>query len=211
MAFRSWGTADVVRQLKFLGFGAYSSQFQVNEICGLHLPLLTEDHLRELGVASVGHRILMLRRFADIASNKPISPMDLDTREPVNLNTINPPIKPIQQQPAKPAPAASPMRQKPIEMRSPLTPDSRTLTPRKSSRDGESVRAEAAPKSCLDGGWRVIGRSDQSDSKSIAVSENQDLGNRAKCQSSLKKPAPDSASCRMRVCSRHTPTKIAKK
>jgi hypothetical protein len=70
MPFKDWTTADVVKRLRTLGFGQYCQEFQVNEISGSHLPLLTEDHLREMGVASVGHRILMLKRFSDIASGK---------------------------------------------------------------------------------------------------------------------------------------------
>jgi hypothetical protein len=70
MGFRDWSTADVVRQLKTLGFGQYIREFQTNEICGVHLPLLTEDHLKEMGVTSIGHRILIRRRFADIIAGR---------------------------------------------------------------------------------------------------------------------------------------------
>jgi hypothetical protein len=90
MLFKEWNTADLVRQLKALGFGQYCQEFQMNEITGLHLPLLTEDHLKEIGVSSVGHRILMLRRFSDIVLGK-------DTRQP----------------PPRPADAAKPAARKP--------------------------------------------------------------------------------------------------
>jgi hypothetical protein len=70
MSYEDWNTADVIKQLRALGFGQYCREFQMNEIVGRHLPLLTEDHLKEMGVASVGDRILMLRRFSDIASGK---------------------------------------------------------------------------------------------------------------------------------------------
>jgi hypothetical protein len=72
MGFRSWSPADLVRQLKTLGFSQYCREFQTNEICGLHLPLLTEDHLKEIGVISIGHRILLIRRFAEIIAGKVI-------------------------------------------------------------------------------------------------------------------------------------------
>jgi hypothetical protein len=75
MGYRDWSTAEVARQLKSLGFGQYSQEFQANEICGVHLPLLTEDHLKEMGVLSIGHRILIQRRFADIISGKFVSPV----------------------------------------------------------------------------------------------------------------------------------------
>jgi hypothetical protein len=73
MGYSDWTTADVIRQLKALGFGQYSQDFQTNEICGLHLPFVTEDHLKEMGVKSIGHRILIQRRFADIVAGKVVT------------------------------------------------------------------------------------------------------------------------------------------
>jgi hypothetical protein len=79
MPFRTWSTTDVARELKVLGFGQYTWQFLANEIYGPHLPALNEAHLKEMGVASIGHRILMLCRFADIANHKPVAAIVLLT------------------------------------------------------------------------------------------------------------------------------------
>jgi hypothetical protein len=113
MPFKEWSTADVVRHLKSLGFGQYTQEFQLNEITGLHLPLLTEEHLREMGVSSVGHRILILRRFSDIVNG-------LDIREPVSVPPTRPartndaPKSPIRKAepiaPEKSKPAIIPMK-----------------------------------------------------------------------------------------------------
>ena len=70
MGYKDWSPSEVARQLRLLGFGQYAHEFQNNEICGVHLPLITEDHLKEMGVTSIGHRILMIRRFMDIANGK---------------------------------------------------------------------------------------------------------------------------------------------
>jgi hypothetical protein len=113
MLFKEWSTTDVVRYLRSLGFGQYSQEFQLNEITGLHLPLLTEEHLREMGVSSVGHRILILRRFSDIING-------LEVREnvpaPVTrpVRAIEAPKSPIRKAepvvPERPKPAIMPVK-----------------------------------------------------------------------------------------------------
>jgi hypothetical protein len=70
MGYRDWNAAELARQLQALGFGQYCQEFQANEITGAHLPLLTEEHLREIGVRSIGHRILLQRRLADIVAGR---------------------------------------------------------------------------------------------------------------------------------------------
>jgi hypothetical protein len=99
MLFRDWSTADVAEQLKALGFGQYAARFQANEIAGAHLPRLTEEHLKEMGVTSVGHRLLMLRRFSDINSGR----ISAQPAPP-------PPARPLSNPPAKKSerPAAEP-------------------------------------------------------------------------------------------------------
>jgi hypothetical protein len=72
MGVPHWNTADVVRQLTSLGFGQYSRDFQANEICGIHLLLLTEDHLMEMRIASIDHRIILRWRFTDIVAGRTV-------------------------------------------------------------------------------------------------------------------------------------------
>jgi hypothetical protein len=216
MSFRSWGTSDVVRQLKFLGFGQYASRFQANEICGVHLPLLTEDHLKELGVNSIGHRILMLRRFSDIANNMPVSPMEQETVRRMPPRTPNPPAKPWQELPAKATPQKSIPTPAPKRCPAtpPRTPEARCLTPRKSilARDTISVTSET-PK-CLEKGWRIVGRSERlSDASSVTGRENQNVNasNVIQCQHCGKKLPTESAARHMRICVRFSHNRVVKK
>lgn len=66
MNYKDWNTQEVVLKIKALGFPQYAKEFQKNEILGFHLPLISEDHLKEMGVQSVGHRIILLKRFKEI-------------------------------------------------------------------------------------------------------------------------------------------------
>jgi hypothetical protein len=47
---------DVGERPRSLGLGQYEVAFRENEIDGAVLPKLTADDLKELGVATVGHR-----------------------------------------------------------------------------------------------------------------------------------------------------------
>ena len=51
---------DVGAWLRGLGLGQYEQAFRDNDIDAGLLPTLTADDLRELGVASLGHRKLLL-------------------------------------------------------------------------------------------------------------------------------------------------------
>ena len=70
MNYLDWNQHELARQIKALGFGQYAHEFIKNEICGVHLPLITEEHLVEMGVTRIGHRVLLIRRFADIVNNR---------------------------------------------------------------------------------------------------------------------------------------------
>ena len=48
--------------------GAYEQAFRENEIDLRVLPELTADDLKELGVAAIGHRRLLLKAIADLAT-----------------------------------------------------------------------------------------------------------------------------------------------
>ena len=70
MNYVDWNSHELARQIQALGFGQYASMFIKNEVCGIHLPLITEEHLIEMGVTKIGHRVLLIRRFSDIINNK---------------------------------------------------------------------------------------------------------------------------------------------
>src|ERR1700749_1101703 len=59
---------DIGGWLRGLGLERYEQAFRENEIDLLVLPELTADDLKELGVAAIGHRRLLLKAIADLAA-----------------------------------------------------------------------------------------------------------------------------------------------
>jgi class 3 adenylate cyclase len=59
---------DIGGWLRGLGLERYEQAFRENEIDPRVLPELTADDLKELGVAAIGHRRLMLKSIADLAA-----------------------------------------------------------------------------------------------------------------------------------------------
>jgi class 3 adenylate cyclase/tetratricopeptide (TPR) repeat protein len=59
---------DIVGWLRGLGLERYEQAFRENEIDLRVLPELTADDLKELGVAAIGHRRLLLKAIADLAA-----------------------------------------------------------------------------------------------------------------------------------------------
>ena len=55
---------DVVVWLRSLGLGKYEAIFRENDVDDTVLPSLTHENLKELGVASFGHRVKMLDAIA---------------------------------------------------------------------------------------------------------------------------------------------------
>src|SRR5215470_12091095 len=55
---------DVVVWLRSLGLGKYEAIFRENEIDETVLPSLTDEHLKELGVTALGHRVKLLDAIA---------------------------------------------------------------------------------------------------------------------------------------------------
>lgn len=53
---KDWSTDDVCRWLREIGLGEHCEQFVDNDIVGEHLPDLSKDDLRELGVKKLGHQ-----------------------------------------------------------------------------------------------------------------------------------------------------------
>jgi hypothetical protein len=55
---------DIVVWLRSLGLGKYEAAFRDNDIDETVLPSLTEEHLKQLGISSVGHRVKLLDAIA---------------------------------------------------------------------------------------------------------------------------------------------------
>ena len=67
---------DIVVWLRSLGLAKYEAVFRENDIDETVLPRLTHENLKELGVASFGHRVKLLDAIAALrsdASGKPPS------------------------------------------------------------------------------------------------------------------------------------------
>ena len=61
---------DVGDWLRKLGLEQYEAAFRENDIDETVLPGLTHETLKELGVASVGHRVKLVDAIAALRSNK---------------------------------------------------------------------------------------------------------------------------------------------
>src|SRR4029079_1293810 len=55
---------DIVVWLRSLGLGRYEAAFRENDIDQTVLPSLTEEHLKQLGVTALGHRVKLLDAIA---------------------------------------------------------------------------------------------------------------------------------------------------
>ena len=62
-------TMDVVVWLRSLSLGKYEAIFRENDIDETVLPSLTHENLKELGVASFGHRVKLLDAIAALRSD----------------------------------------------------------------------------------------------------------------------------------------------
>src|SRR6476469_9464603 len=60
---------DVMVWLRSLGLGKYEAAFRENDIDETVLPSLTHENLKELGVASFGHRVKLLDAIAALRSD----------------------------------------------------------------------------------------------------------------------------------------------
>jgi class 3 adenylate cyclase len=70
---------DIVVWLRSLGLGRYEAIFRDNDIDEAVLPSLTHENLKELGVASFGHRVKLLDA---IAALRPSSDLNTATSAP---------------------------------------------------------------------------------------------------------------------------------
>lgn len=86
-----WSAEEVADFLETLGLGSYHDVFIENDICGECLPLLTEEHLKELQLKSIGHRITFMQYLQSI--KKPAkSPIRKSTPKEIP-NDDYPPLK----------------------------------------------------------------------------------------------------------------------
>jgi hypothetical protein len=60
---------DIVVWLRSLGLGKYEAVFRENDIDETVLSSLTHENLKELGVASLGHRVKLLDAIAALRSD----------------------------------------------------------------------------------------------------------------------------------------------
>ncbi|KAK8886157.1 Zinc finger C2HC domain-containing protein 1A [Tritrichomonas musculus] len=65
--FNSWTTDDVCDQLSSNGFDYAVAPFTKNAVTGDLLQMITEDHLKEMGIQSIGKRLLLLQWIRDTA------------------------------------------------------------------------------------------------------------------------------------------------
>ncbi len=76
--------SDIRQWLEELGLGQYADAFEENDIDESLLPDLTDEALERLGVASMGHRMKLLKAFA--AQSSP----DLEMAEATEPRTPEP-------------------------------------------------------------------------------------------------------------------------
>src|ERR1700722_48720 len=75
---------DIVVWLRSLGLGKFEAVFRENEIDETVLPSLTEEHLKQLGVTALGHRVKLLDAIAALrtAASGRARPVDAATTPP---------------------------------------------------------------------------------------------------------------------------------
>ena len=65
---------QIAEWLQKLGLGQYAQRFTENDISFSILPDLTDQDLKELGVASLGHRRQLLRAIAELKGGERVAP-----------------------------------------------------------------------------------------------------------------------------------------
>ena len=77
---------DIDSWLRGIGLDQYAEMFRANDIDIELLGRLTNDDLKDIGVASFGHRKKLLEAIAELAGAVPVSPQPAFT-EPKSQNT----------------------------------------------------------------------------------------------------------------------------
>lgn len=72
-----WGVMEVAHWLSELGFKQYAEAFKSHHVTGAVLPLLSKDVLKaDLGIASLGHRLLVVQAVRTLFPEAPLSSGD---------------------------------------------------------------------------------------------------------------------------------------
>src|ERR1700740_1144942 len=87
---------DIVVWLRSLGLGKYEAAFRENDIDETVLPGLTHETLKELGVASVGHRMKLLDALASLRTDAETKAPNLAVEDPLP-SPQTPAITPVAQ------------------------------------------------------------------------------------------------------------------
>jgi class 3 adenylate cyclase len=85
---------DVVVWLRSLGLGKYEAAFRENDIDETVLASLTHENLKELGVASLGHRVKLLDAIAALRADA-CGPPQLVTLAPARPSAEKPSATPV--------------------------------------------------------------------------------------------------------------------
>ena len=81
---------DVIVWLRSLGLGHYEAAFRENDIDETVLPGLTHETLKELGVASIGHRVKLLDAIAALHSDAGGKTPSVDTATRSSASSAHP-------------------------------------------------------------------------------------------------------------------------
>jgi class 3 adenylate cyclase len=76
---------DIDGWLRGIGLAQYSEMFRANDIDGELLGRLTNDDLKDISIASFGHRKKLLEAIAELAGAVPVSPQPalVESKTPV--------------------------------------------------------------------------------------------------------------------------------
>jgi hypothetical protein len=81
---------DVIVWLRTLGLGQYEAAFRENDIDETVLPSLTHANLKEIGVASLGHRVKLLDAIAALHSDAGGKTPSVDTATTSSASSARP-------------------------------------------------------------------------------------------------------------------------
>jgi hypothetical protein len=79
---------DIVVWLRSLGLGRYEAAFRENEIDETVLTSLTEEHLKQLGVTALGHRLKLLDAIAALRDDTVKTP-SADATAPPSARSVS--------------------------------------------------------------------------------------------------------------------------
>src|SRR6478736_2553182 len=81
---------DIVVWLRGLGLGKYEAAFRENEIDETVLPSLTDQHLKELGVTALGHRVKLLDAIAALRGDTTVQGTSSDLKTTPSVPSASP-------------------------------------------------------------------------------------------------------------------------